>query len=195
LGPITDLAERGRGVEYQVDLLDTDYNRALVPGLEAGLYGSSFRFGIVKKDDERKRVSNGKGLLERTIREASMRELGPTPFPAYASTTAGLRSITDEFVLAQFPAEHLAAEAALRSEEPDLVGEMKWLAERFVASGDTDVDAMRSIISLLEELSGTPAHQDDAAPTGTPPAGAATLPSTGLFGLARDQEVAPAWRL
>lgn len=197
LGTITSLGEAGRGVEYDVELFNADYVRSLVPGLEAGVYGSSFRFGIVKKDDERKRVSNGKGLLERTIREASMRELGPTPFPAYPGTSAGLRSITDEFVLAQFPAEHLAAEAALRTQEQDLVGEMMYLAKRYSASEDTDMDAMRSIVELLDQLAGTTdAHQEDAAPMGTSQPAAATAPSTGrLYGLTRGKEDTPSWRL
>jgi hypothetical protein len=191
LGTITDLSERGRGVEYTVDLFDADYVRSLVPGLEGGVYGSSFRFGIVKKEDERKRVSNGKGLLERTIREASMRELGPTPFPAYSGTTAGLRSITDEFVLARFPAAELVEEAAQRTAEQDFLGEMRSLADRFAASEDTDETAARSIISLLDEL--TTAPSSDAAQTGTPQPSAATKPSTGLYGLDRDEE--EAWRL
>jgi HK97 family phage prohead protease len=204
LGSITDLSERGQGVEYDVDLFDADYVRALVPGLEAGVYGSSFRFGIVKKDDERKRVSNGKGLLERTIREASMRELGPTPFPAYVGTSAGLRSITDEFVLSRFPAEHLVAEAALRTDETDLVGEIRWRAERYVASGETDADAMRTIVGLLDEItvSGTeeevPAPSSDAVPTGTsePRRAAPDESTTPLWGQDRDKkEVAPSWRL
>ena len=144
LGVITQLGETDRGVEYDVDLFPADYVRGLIPGLEAGQYGSSFGFGIVKKDDERRRVSNPGKLLERTIREASMRELGPTPFPAYSGTTAGLRSITDEFVLSQFPAEHLAAEAALRTQEQDLVGEMVYLAKRYAANEDTRHDAQRS---------------------------------------------------
>lgn len=192
LGPIVDISERGRGVEYDVELFDADYVRALVPGLEAGVYGSSFNFSIVKKEDERKRVSNPKGLLERTIREASMKELGPTPFPAYSGTSAGLRSITDEFVLARFPAEHLASEAALRTTEQDLVGEIRWLAEKFIASGETDVDPMRSIVSLLDELTGADAHQEDADRTVTSQPVAATT-STGLYGLDRDEE--EAWRL
>ncbi len=196
LGTITELEERGRGVEYAVDLFDADYVRALVPGLEAGVYGSSFRFGIVKKDDERKRVSNGKGLLERTIREASMRELGPTPFPAYAGTSAGLRSVTDEFVLARFPAEHLVSEAALRTTDQDLVGEIRWLAEKFIASDETDADKMRGIVALLDEFTGAheeeDAHQEDADRTVTSRPVAATT-STGLYGLDRDEE--EAWRL
>lgn len=201
LGTITDLAERGRGVEYAVDLFPADYVRSLVPGLDAGVYGSSFRFGIVKKDDQRNRVSNQKGLLERTIREASMRELGPTPFPAYTGTSAGLRSITDEFVLGRFPAEHLAAEAALRTDETDLVGEMRWLAERFIASDDTDTTAMRSILDLLAEVKRATeeevsAPSTDAAPTGTSRRSAATTPSIRpLRGPGRDRKADPTWRL
>jgi len=154
-------------------------------------------FAAAFDPDGWKRVSNEKGLLERTIREASMRELGPTPFPAYAATTAGLRSITDEFVLAKFPAEDLAAEASRRNEEPDLVSEMLMLAQRFVASGDTDEESMRSIIGLLDELknTGNTAHPDDAAPTGTSRPNAATTPSIGLYGLNRGKEEKPAWLL
>ncbi len=192
LGTITELSEHARGVEYTVDLFDADYVRSLVPGLEAGVYGSSFRFAVVKKDDESKRVRNEKGLLERTIREATMRELGPTPFPAYSGTTAGLRSLTDEFVLARFPAEHLASEIALRSTEQDLVGEIRLLAEKFIASDETDVDKMRGIVTLLDEFTGTDALSSEAAPTGTSPAKAAAT-STGLYGLDRDEE--EAWRL
>lgn len=198
LGVITNLGEMGRGVEYDVDLFPADYVRALVPGLEAGQYGSSFRFSIVRKDDVRgSKTSNGKGLMERTIREASMRELGPTPFPAYSGTSAGLRSITDEFTLGQFPAEHLAAEAALRTQEQDLVGEMMYLAKRFTASGDTDETAMRSIIGLLDQITGTTtAPSEDAAPAGTSAPSAANTTSNGhLYGLSRDRGDAPGWRL
>ena len=192
LGVITDLSERDDGVHYEVELLDTDYNRSLVPGLQAGLYGSSFRFGITNKSDERKRVTNAKGILERTIREAYMRELGPTPFPAYGGTTAGVRSLTDEFVLGRFPAEQLVAEAAERTSDRDLVAEMAELARIFVASNETDEDAMRGLYAALEEVTGTPAHSTDADPMVTSPKSAATKTS-GLFGLERDME--EPWRL
>jgi phage head maturation protease len=202
LGPLEFIGERGRGVEYDVPLLDTDYNRSLIPGLEAGLYGSSFRFSTIKADNERRRISNDKGLLERTIREASMRELGPTPFPAYGGTTAGLRSMTDTFVLGRFPAEHLVAEAAMRSADPDLVGEMKMLAEKFLASDDTDADAMRTIVDLLDEIKDTaaeaPALSSEAVPTGTSELwrAAPETSSTPLWGQDRDEkEEMPSWHL
>ncbi len=119
LGTITDLSERGRGVEYSVDLFDADYVRSLVPGLEGGVYGSSFRFGIVKKEDERKRVSNDKGLLERTIREASMRELGPTPFPAYADAAVlGIRSDSLMAAMMQDPETAMRMLAMFRDGTP-----------------------------------------------------------------------------
>lgn len=192
LGPITDLSERGDGVHYEVQLLDTDYNRSLVPGLEAGLYGSSFRFGIIKKSDERKRVTNDKGILERTITEAYMRELGPTPFPAYGGTTAGIRSLTDEFVLGRFPAEKLAAEAAERTDDRDLAAEMQQLARMFVASDDTDEDAVRGLMAALQEITGATAHSTDA---GVATSRSAASTSTGLYGLDRGKEETPAWRL
>ncbi len=192
LGPITDLSERGDGLHYEVELLDTDYCRSLVPGLEAGLYGSSFRFAAEQKTDERKRISNPKGLLERTIHAASLRELGPTPFPAYGGTTAAVRSLTDEFLLGRFPAEQLAAEAAARADR-DLAEEMQELARMFVASDETDEDAVRGLMAALQEITGTSAHPEDAALTGTSRNGAATATSTGLYGLDRDEE--EAWRL
>jgi phage head maturation protease len=35
---------------YEVDLLDVDYNRRLIPGLKAGLYGASFRFSTIRDE-------------------------------------------------------------------------------------------------------------------------------------------------
>lgn len=193
LGPITDLNERGDGVHYEVQLLDTDYNRSLVPGLKAGLYGSSFRFGVVRKSDERKRVSNPGKILERTITEAYMRELGPTPFPAYGGTSANVRSLTDEFVLGRFPADQLIAQAAANGAERDRVGEMKELARAFTASDETDAEAMRDIIALLDTITGTTtAPSSDVAPEGTSGRSAAPQSTTPLWGLDRDEEV-PWW--
>lgn len=103
LGPIDVLREDDVGAYYEVPLLDTTYNRDLVPGLEAGLYGASFRFRVVRqKIDKRPQRSdmNSEGLPERTVQEAGVKEFGPVTFPAYEGATAGVRSMTDEFFLA-----------------------------------------------------------------------------------------------
>jgi HK97 family phage major capsid protein/HK97 family phage prohead protease len=105
LGPIDELREDEVGAFYAVPLLDTAYNRELVPGLEAGLYGASMRFAVHRElVDERPEPSdyNPEGLPERTVKEAEVFEFGPVTFPAYADATAGVRSITDEVVFEQF---------------------------------------------------------------------------------------------
>jgi HK97 family phage prohead protease len=101
LGPIADLREDDMGAYYEVPLLDTSYNRDLIPGLEAGLYGASFRFQVMREelnDQPDPSDHNPRGLPERTIKEARLHEFGPVTFPAYQGATAGVRSLTDHFV-------------------------------------------------------------------------------------------------
>lgn len=98
LGPIQELREDDRGAFYAFALLDTDYGRSLLPGLEAGLYGSSFRGTFENESFDRYPESsphNPNQLPERTVREVSMLDFGPCPFPAYVGATAGTRSLTD----------------------------------------------------------------------------------------------------
>lgn len=104
LGPIRTLREDSGGAVYEVALLDTDYNRALLPGLKAGLYGSSFRGGVERQIVERDvspSNANPDGLPERTITEVSLLDFGPCPFPSYLGTTTAARSLTDEFIFSQ----------------------------------------------------------------------------------------------
>jgi HK97 family phage major capsid protein/HK97 family phage prohead protease len=103
LGPISVLEEDGTGARYEVPLMDTSYNRDLLPGLKLKQngYGASFRFRVVKDEfDKRARVSdyNPDGLPERTIKEVQVMEFGPVTYPASASATAGVRSLTDQYV-------------------------------------------------------------------------------------------------
>jgi HK97 family phage prohead protease len=104
LGPIEDLREEEDGPHYVVPLFDTAYNRELIPGLEAGVYGASFRFKVMREEFEKKpepSTYNPSGLPERTITEARVMEFGPVTFPAYEGATAGVRSLTDDFILAE----------------------------------------------------------------------------------------------
>lgn len=102
LGPIEELRARQHGIDYAVRLLDTDYNRSLLPGLQENLYGASFRARVVKKDgpvDPPKRSDWNPGKLpEVTLTELALKEFGPTPFPAYEGTSASMRSATDEML-------------------------------------------------------------------------------------------------
>jgi phage head maturation protease len=115
LGPIETLREDETGAYYEVRLLDTTYNKDLVPGLASGLYGSSFRFSVVKESFLRspgKSEHNPKALPERTIQEAKVFEFGPVTWAAYQGTSAGLRSLTDD-LLGRPPASSRETLAAL----------------------------------------------------------------------------------
>jgi hypothetical protein len=97
LGPIRDLTT---SAAFGVPLFDTSYNRDLLPGLKAGVYGSSFRFTVEKDEWDRspeRSTHNPDAIPERTITEARVFEFGPVTFPANPNATAGVRSTTDAF--------------------------------------------------------------------------------------------------
>jgi HK97 family phage prohead protease len=98
LGPIQELREDQKGAGYVVPMLDTTYNRDLVPGLEAGLYGASFRFRTLREefvDKPKASDHNPDGLPERTLKEVELFEFGPVVFGAYDGATAGVRGIRE----------------------------------------------------------------------------------------------------
>jgi HK97 family phage prohead protease len=99
LGRVRSLTPQDGGLSYEVELLDADYVRGLLPGLEAGLYGMSFNFRAVRTKETnwpKRSAHNPAGLPEKVLQEVEMREFGPTPFPVYKGTSAALRSLTDE---------------------------------------------------------------------------------------------------
>lgn len=123
LGPIDDLREDDRGGYYEVPLLEADYVRNdVLPGLQAGLYGASFRFQVMREEFETEpgpSDTNPSGLPERTIKELRLFEFGPVTFPAYQSATAGVRSTNaDE---ATPPAEDAATDTPHHDREPAVV--------------------------------------------------------------------------
>lgn len=100
LGPIQDLRERKDSPVGVVSLLDTSYNRDLLPGLKRGVYGSSFRFRVVKdewNDEPGRSAHNPDGIPERTVKEVRLFEFGPVTFPANPASTATMRSATDRY--------------------------------------------------------------------------------------------------
>lgn len=105
LGPIDELREEDEGPYAEVPLFDTSYNRDLLPGLESGQYGASYRFRVMREewvDSPEASDWNPEGLPERTIKEAQVLEFGPVTYPAYAGASAGVRSLTDEYMVGRF---------------------------------------------------------------------------------------------
>lgn len=110
LGPVVELREDPTGPVGVVELLDVPYVDAIRAGVEKGLYGASYRFGIrsgVEVSGEswvrNPGVSdhNPLGLPERTITAANVSEFGPVTFPADEGTNAagmvGVRSLDQYF--------------------------------------------------------------------------------------------------
>jgi phage head maturation protease len=92
LGPILSLEA---DTSYEVELLEADYVRALIPGIAANQYGVSFGFHVVKDDvtmHPRRSDWNPSGISQVTIREARLQEFGPTPFPADKGANVAVRS-------------------------------------------------------------------------------------------------------
>lgn len=115
LGSIEDLREDPDSAVGDVQMFDTSYNRDLLPGLEAGVYGSSFRFRVIKdewNDEPGRSDHNPDGIPERTIKEVRLFEFGPVTFPANPESTAGVRCLTDAYY------------ERLRSRNPQHVDEM-----------------------------------------------------------------------
>lgn len=124
LGTIEDLREDDDTPVGEVRMFDTSYNRDLLPGLKAGVYGSSMRMRVVKDEWNQTPARsdyNPKGLPERTIKEARLFEFGPVTFPANPEATSGVRSMTDEYY------------AEMRSRDPERVDELKRSRESMIA--------------------------------------------------------------
>lgn len=124
LGSIESLSEDDTGPAYEVRLLDTGYNRDLVPGLRAGVYGASFRFRVREEtwvDEPDVSDVNPKGVPERTVTNAKVMEFGPVTFPANPEATAGVRSLTDQFYDRLRSRDSSAYQAAVRAAGLDVL--------------------------------------------------------------------------
>lgn len=220
LGPIDELREDDEGAYYEVPLLDAAYVRdEVLPGLEADLYGASFRFRVIREEvdlEPEPSDHNPNGLPERVVKEAEVLEFGPVTFPAYAGSSAGTRcrSITDDILTARDPerlrqllddAEEVRGEpdekpAADAPSEPD-------------AGADPATDPPTTTSPASEEGAGDagdsapeaepaepradedPAPPNDSAETESHPGdGRRDQKSEPLFG-SRNRKKAPSWRL
>ena len=85
------LWEDERGLNYEVDLPDTQVGRDLRVSMDRGdIDGSSFAFRVTKQEwDE-----NGEVPL-RTIQQVELYEVGPVTFPQYPEAEVALRSLEE----------------------------------------------------------------------------------------------------
>lgn len=98
---------------------EASYVRDLMPGLRAGVFGSSFRFRVMQEqwaDEPGTADHNPKGLPERTITEVRLFEQGPVTFPASPTATAGIRSAAVSMTDAYY--------ARMRARNPEAVEQL-----------------------------------------------------------------------
>lgn len=102
--------EDTEGVRYdEPELFDADYVRELVPALRAGQLGSSFKFRVTREEideEPEKSETNPDGIPERRITELRLYEGGPVTFPAYEGSSAGARSLADQFFIEALRLSH-----------------------------------------------------------------------------------------
>jgi len=106
------MVEDGDGLSYEVDLPDTSAGRDVAELLRRGdVTGSSFGFRVI--EDEWGETEAGFPL--RTLKQVSLRDVGPVTFPAYTDATSALRSLAEARSLDLSTVVAAAESGALRS--------------------------------------------------------------------------------
>jgi HK97 family phage major capsid protein len=126
------MREDESGLFVSARLFDNPVVEPIRQAIEGGaISGMSFRFRVVRdawhdidgnsvRDEELGRLlwdAGERGPLARTIREVELFEAGPVVFPAYAETSVGVRSITEE------DREALLDEYRRTAESDDMIAE------------------------------------------------------------------------
>ena len=86
------MVEDDEGLAYEIDLPDTGMGRDVATLLgRRDVIGSSFGFRVI--EDEWGETEQGFPL--RTLKQVSLRDVGPVTFPAYTDSKAALRSLAE----------------------------------------------------------------------------------------------------
>jgi HK97 family phage prohead protease len=127
------LTEDEKGLRFEVDAPETQAGRDALTTIERGdVDGMSFGFNVRKQEwDE----TNPEDII-RTLVDVDLREISPTPFPAYTQTKVAVRSVEDDF------ADH-AAEVKAENERKE---QEKQVAAQKVAA---DFDIAKKRFNLL----------------------------------------------
>lgn len=130
-GVIEDITEDDRGLFVRARMSASPYWEPLRDAISSGAVdGMSFRFSVIRdewrdaagkivkpEDLEEALWTQSRGVLLRTLKEVKVAEVGPVVWPAYADTTASLRSkVIDlgKLLDGDHEQRRLFAEAALR---------------------------------------------------------------------------------
>jgi HK97 family phage prohead protease len=169
IGSIESLAEDDQGLHVVARLFDNDVVEPIRQAIAGrAVKGMSFRFqvkreqwtdreGVKIKDDELSRLlwePGDRGPLKRSILEVDpLYELGPVVFPAYDSTSVGVRSLLAQLT----PDEHrqmlreLAADLRRHADIPDLTGPLA-RSEEPGGSGTQPGNGERPTVSIRSRV-------------------------------------------
>lgn len=165
--------EDDQGAYYEARLFD-GLPDLVLEGLRAGQYGASFRFSVMREEyveEPGTSDHNPKGIPERTLTELRVPEFGPVTWGAYDGATAGVRSLTDDFIFGWLKREPRRAR--------ELMGAIDLSAAAMAATEQDQQDAPSA---------------DDAAREGTSSPERRDSRPGSRYGLAR-RDPRPSWAL
>lgn len=106
------LEQDDRGLRFEIDAPDTQAGRDAVTTIERGdVDGMSLGFNVRAQEWDETDPKN----VVRTLIDVDLREISPTPFPAYPQTKVSVRSVEDDF--ADHSAEVQAAQQRAEEEK------------------------------------------------------------------------------
>lgn len=106
------LKEDDKGLRFELDLPDTQAGKDAAISIKRGdVDGVSFGFRILKQEWDEKDPKN----VVRTLVEVDLREISPTAFPAYPSTSVKVRSVEEDYE--EYRKESSKSQAAINEQE------------------------------------------------------------------------------
>jgi len=112
------LSEDAKGLRFELDAPDTTVGKDAVISISRGdVSGMSFGFNVRKQEWDEKDEKN----VVRTLIDIDLREVSPTPFPAYPSTKVGVRTVEDDYI------EHLCDKDELKKRDAENILKLRKL--------------------------------------------------------------------
>jgi HK97 family phage prohead protease len=89
------VSQDGSGVRFELQPPDTSWGRDAVASIRRGdVSGVSFAFSAKRDGGDTWEKPGPDGVAQRTVLDASLYEVSPVTFPAYAATSVGVRSVS-----------------------------------------------------------------------------------------------------